>query len=80
LDRRGLHSEAIELLESAAEDLKDRLVLARLKVRALQLRLMIKRHVPGGRRIALEAARLAHDHLLVHRAEELDGLSASVGR
>jgi DNA-binding SARP family transcriptional activator len=70
LDRRGRHREALELLESSACDLEHRLVLAWFKVRALQVRLMMKRGVPGARAIAHAALMRAESLCLAQRAEE----------
>jgi tetratricopeptide (TPR) repeat protein len=71
LDRRGRHREALELLDAAARDLDNRLVVAWLKVRALELQLRIKRKVHrGARKIALAAKLTAEALGLRHRADE----------
>jgi predicted ATPase/DNA-binding SARP family transcriptional activator len=74
LDRRGRHKEALELLEITVQDLDNRLVLACLKTRALQVRLMLKRGIPGAYEIALSAKREAEKLCLKHRIREFEGL------
>jgi len=70
LDRRSQHLEAIGLLDAGATDLQDRLVLAWLKVRLVQVRLMMKRAVPGAYELARIALERARDLNLQHRTEE----------
>lgn len=77
LDRRGRHHDALQLLQSSASDLEHRLVLAWLKVRALEVRLMIKRRVVGARQIALDARGRAEELGLNHRVREFTELLAS---
>ena len=77
LDRRGRHHDALLLLQSSASDLEHRLVLAWLKVRALEVRLMIRRRVGGARQIALDAKGRAEDLHLSHRVREFTELLAS---
>jgi hypothetical protein len=79
LDRRGHHHGAVDLLNAAAQDLKDRLVPAWLKVRILHLRLMLKRRMPGGRPIAAEAILVARARSLRHRTDELVELHERLG-
>jgi len=55
LERRGASEEGVDLLGRATDDLEDRLVMAWLKVRSLQVRLMVRTGLPGGRRLAEEA-------------------------
>jgi hypothetical protein len=74
LDRRARHREALDMLEWSAGDLEHRLVLAWFKVRALQVRLMTKRKVPGARALAIGALQRANELCLVYRAEEFTGL------
>mgnify|MGYP001248738726 CR=1 FL=1 len=77
LDRRGRHREALDLLESSALDLEHRLVLAWLKVRALSVRLMIRRKVVGARKLALDARARAEELCLDHRVREFTELLAA---
>ncbi|MGE0159508.1 MAG: AAA family ATPase [Gemmatimonadales bacterium] len=77
LDRRGRTDEALQLLESSAADLRGRLELAWLKTRALEVRLMIKRRIPGAREIANEAEALASNLCLTHRKNEFSELLAA---
>lgn len=74
IERRGAWEEAVSLLQVAADDLEARLVLAWLKVRLLQARLMKKRGHPGARSVAEEAGRRAWEAGLAHRAREFDAL------
>lgn len=74
LERRGLRDAAIELLGAASVDLQGRLVLAWLKVRALQVRLMLKQGAPEAESIAVEARNEALKLSLHHRAAEFDHL------
>ncbi len=74
LDRRGRHREALDMLEWSAGDLERRLVLAWFKVRALQVRLMKRRKVPGARDLAVEAMQRANELCLDYRAEEFAGM------
>jgi tetratricopeptide (TPR) repeat protein len=75
LDRRGRHREAIELLDMTVRDLENRLVLASLKTRILQVRLMLKRGVPGAYEIALAAMKKAQQLCLRHRVNEFEELT-----
>jgi hypothetical protein len=70
LERRGRRDEALDLLQSAAPDLENRLVLAWLKVQALRMRLMRKQGSSGARSIATECLELAEGLRLTHRALE----------
>ncbi|MDA1102108.1 MAG: AAA family ATPase [Gemmatimonadetes bacterium] len=70
LERRGARDEAVHLLTEALEDLEGRLVMAWIKVRALQVRLMIRARLPGCRALAEEAHAIARNLGLHHRAEE----------
>ena len=63
--------------QTSAWDLEHRLVLAWLKVRALEVRLMIKRRVVGARQIALDARGRAGKLGLNHRVREFTELLAS---
>jgi predicted ATPase len=74
LDRRGRYYEALELLDRSAADIEHRLVLAWFKVRAMQVRLMIKRRIGDHAKLAREARARAEKLLLPHRAREFDEL------
>lgn len=80
LDRRGHRDAAIALLAAAAADLEGRLVLAWLKVRAMQVRLMLKERAPGTAELAIEARDRARELMLHHRASEFDSLLSRLGR
>lgn len=80
LDRRGQHEHALLLLESTAKDLSGRLVLAWLRVRAVQVRLMIKRNIPGVAEVLVEAKTQAELLGLPHRAAEFSELLAASQR
>jgi tetratricopeptide (TPR) repeat protein len=76
LDRRGRYREALEEIEEAIRDLEERLVLASLKLRGLQVRLMVKRNVPGASEIAQRAKLRAEGLCLWHRAAEFAALTS----
>lgn len=72
LERRGRHEDAVALLDSNATNLEGRLVLAWLKLRSLQVRLMIRRHtdVADARKIAAQAGSVANELRLELRSLE----------
>ena len=81
LERRGSIDEAVQLLESGASDLENRLVLAWLKVRGMQVRLMVRRRYDRirAKRIAREAAELAASLGLTYRVKEFTALGRNIG-
>jgi tetratricopeptide (TPR) repeat protein len=79
LDRRGHTDEALGLLESSAADLQERLELAWLKVRALQVRLMVKRRRTGALALAVEGRDRAAYLRLDHRATEFERMLSVLG-
>ena len=79
LERRGQRGEALQLLEDAAANLKDRLVLAWLKVRLLQAGLMVKDGRADVRTVATEALRRAHDLNLIRRARDFERILERLG-
>jgi tetratricopeptide (TPR) repeat protein len=75
-DRAG----AIDLLDKAASDLEGRLVLACLKVRSIQVRLLQKEKCTRARAIALDCRRVAEGLGLAHRTREFARLAdADIG-
>jgi hypothetical protein len=78
LDRRARTTEALDLLESSADNLRGRLDLAWLKARALQVRLMIRRRIGGATDVAQEAKERAEALCLTHRTAEFDELLKSL--
>jgi tetratricopeptide (TPR) repeat protein len=74
MERRGQGSEAIEVLSLAAEGLKDRLVMASLKIRAMEVKLMLKLDAPGAYAVAAEALQLSEALQLKHRANEFSAM------
>jgi len=79
LDRRGRTPEALDLLETSADDLRGRLDLAWLKARAILVRLLIRRRMHGATFVAQEAKERAEALCLTHRAREFDALLDSQG-
>jgi DNA-binding SARP family transcriptional activator len=80
LDRRGRTSDALELLEASADDLRGRLDLAWLKARAILVRLMIRRKLGGATSIAQEAKERAEALCLTYRAKEFSALLDALGK
>jgi hypothetical protein len=78
LERRGRHQEALDLLDRSAADLEHRVVLAWFKIRAMQIRLMIKRRIGSPQELAREARDRAEQLRLLHRAREFDELLRAV--
>jgi DNA-binding SARP family transcriptional activator len=70
LERRQNSKGAIDLLDAAADNLADRLVLAWLKVRALQVRALRKVGSVRAQALAAEALSLATQLRLAHRIDE----------
>jgi hypothetical protein len=77
LERRSQWSEAVQLLADAADNLDDRLVLAWLKIRLLQVRLMIKAGDEGALDIARTAKRRAEELCLWRRAQDFGAILTS---
>jgi tetratricopeptide (TPR) repeat protein len=77
LERRGAREQAVELLSHAADDLEGRLVMAWLKVRSLQVRLMLRAGVPGSRELAEEGLVLSRTLNLPYRSAEFEQLCAT---
>jgi len=74
LERRGQGLEAIELLSLTAESLKDRLVMAWLKIRAMEVRLLLKVGAPEADVVASEGLELSKTLRLDHRVNEFSTL------
>jgi hypothetical protein len=70
LQRTGRTDKAIELLETEANRIENRLMLAWFKVRALQVRLLLREDAHLGRRLAEDClARAAHLNLVARVSE-----------
>jgi predicted ATPase/DNA-binding SARP family transcriptional activator len=78
LERRGYVDDAVDVLTKGAAGLENRLVLAWLKVRALQLRLLLKLGAPDVGALAAECASVAERLNLAHRAREFRKLQADL--
>ena len=74
LERRGIHAEALALLTRGADDVEDRLVLAWLKLRAVQATLMIRARIPGGHAVVREALACAAVLKLPYRVQQFSQL------
>jgi hypothetical protein len=79
MERRQDLRGAVDLLDAAASDLENRLVLAWLKVRALQVRLLRKAGSMHTQELATEALNLAKQLQLAHRVDEFSGLLHEAG-
>jgi hypothetical protein len=79
MERRQDLRGAVDLLDAAASDLENRLVLAWLKVRALQVRLLRKAGSMHTQELATEALNLATQLQLAHRVDEFSGLLHEAG-
>jgi DNA-binding SARP family transcriptional activator len=79
LERRQDPQGAIDLLHAAADNLEHRLVLAWLKVRALEVRLLRKAKSMRAQELATEALNVATKLQLRHRVDEFSALLFEAG-
>lgn len=74
LERLGRIEEAVDLVTKGAAAVENRLVLAWLKLRLLELRLLLRIRPAEVRTLAEEGASIAYRLNLVHRASEFQAL------